>query len=87
MLAMSYQTLPTTLRSKMKMSAFFLGTRRVRPQAAAAPVRTLLDEDSEDDEGGDSTLTYELARASELALNDEPAGEGGIALENPAPKG
>lgn len=56
------------------MSPFFLGTRRVRSQVTA-PVRTLIDDDSDEDDAADSALTYELARASDLALNDEPAGE------------
>jgi len=60
----------------MKLSAFFLGSRRISSSATTTPARTLLEQqdDDEDDEGGETTLVYQLARASELAINDEPAG-------------
>ncbi|GAA6001650.1 hypothetical protein JCM10207_002248 [Rhodosporidiobolus poonsookiae] len=75
LVALNYSSLPSTLRSRMKMSAFFLGTKRISSTPAnGANGKTLLDEDSEDDEeGGETTLVYQLARASELAINDEPA--------------
>lgn len=55
----------------MKLSPCFLGTKRL---AAAASGSSVLEIDDEDDEGGESTLVYQLARASELIINDEPAG-------------
>jgi len=58
----------------MKLSAFFLGTKRISSSTSLA-AKTLIDEESDDEEGGESTLVYQLARASELAINDEPAGE------------
>lgn len=72
MLAMNYSALPSTLRSRMKMSAFFLGTKRIRATAPAS--KTLLDEDSDDEDGGTTTLVYQLSRASDLAVNDDPQG-------------
>ncbi|BGP44913.1 hypothetical protein JCM10450v2_000728 [Rhodotorula kratochvilovae] len=74
LLAVNYASLPSTLRSRMKLSAFFLGTKRISTNPSAQPGRTLLEQDDdEDDEGGETTLVYQLARASELAINDEPA--------------
>lgn len=75
LLAVNYGSLSSTLRSRMKLSAFFLGSKRISSSTSAAPSRTLIDQDDdEDDEGGETTLVYTLARASELAINDEPAG-------------
>ncbi|GAA5897454.1 hypothetical protein JCM8208_003276 [Rhodotorula glutinis] len=75
LVAVNYGSLSSTLRSRMKLSAFFLGSKRISSSATAAPARTLLEQqdDDEDDEGGETTLVYQLARASELAINDEPA--------------
>ncbi|GAA6047852.1 hypothetical protein JCM3770_004674 [Rhodotorula araucariae] len=74
LLAVNYASLPSTLRSRMKLSAFFLGTKRISTTAPANQGRTLLaQDDDDDDEGGETTLVYQLARASELAINDEPA--------------
>jgi hypothetical protein len=36
--------------------------------------RTLLDLDDDEEDAGETTLVYKLARASELIINDEPAG-------------
>ena len=58
----------------MKLSACFLGTKRLASAATAASERTLLDLDDDEEEGGETTLVYKLARASELIINDEPAG-------------
>lgn len=59
----------------MKLSAFFLGTKRIAANGSTAGKgQTLLDQDDDDDEGSETTLVYQLARASELAINDEPAG-------------
>jgi len=58
----------------MKLSSFFLGTKRISSSTSLA-AKTLIDEESDDEEGGESTLVYQLARASELAINDEPAGK------------
>lgn len=74
MLAANYNALSTTLRSRMKMSAFFLGTKRIRTTAQSTS-KTLLDEDSDDEDGGTTTLVYQLSRASDLAVNDDPQGE------------
>lgn len=74
MLAMNYSALPSTLRSRMKMSAFFLGTKRLRTESSTTS-KTLLDEDSDDEDGGTTTLVYQLSRASDLAVNDDPQGE------------
>ncbi|GAA5919060.1 hypothetical protein JCM1841_003725 [Sporobolomyces salmonicolor] len=71
LLALNYSSLSSTLRSRMKMSAFFLGTKRIL-NTSSSNNKTLLDDDSDDDEGSE-TLVYQLARASELAINDEPA--------------
>lgn len=71
LLAVNFGSFPSTLRSKMKLSPCFLGTKRL---AAAASGSSVLEIDDEDDEGGESTLVYQLARASELIINDEPAG-------------
>lgn len=73
MLASNYHALPSTLRSRMKMSAFFLGARRIPTTTSAS--KTLLDDDSEDEDGAATTLVYQLSRASELAVNDDPQGE------------
>ncbi|GAA5832862.1 hypothetical protein JCM11251_000508 [Rhodosporidiobolus azoricus] len=74
LVAVNYASLPSTLRSRMKMSAFFLGTKRISTDPTSSNGKTLLDADSDDDdEGGETTLVYQLARASDLAVNDEPA--------------
>ncbi|GAA5857149.1 hypothetical protein JCM8547_009340 [Rhodosporidiobolus lusitaniae] len=75
LVAVNYPSFPSTLRSRMKLSSFFLGTKRISSGTTSSSAKkTLLDEDSDDDdEGGESTLVYQLARASELAINDEPA--------------
>ncbi|GAA6058557.1 hypothetical protein JCM10212_006996 [Sporobolomyces blumeae] len=74
LLAVNFSSLPSTIRSRMKMSSFFLGTKRISSTTTNSTTsKTLLDEDSDDEDGGDSTLVYQLARASELAINDEPA--------------
>jgi hypothetical protein len=57
----------------MKMSAFFLGAKRI--PATTSTSRTLLDDDSDDEDGGATTLVYQLSQASELAVNDDPQGE------------
>lgn len=62
----------------MKMSAFFLGTKRIASWATND--KTLIDEDSDDEEGGGTTLVYQLARASDLAVNDDPPGGPGQLL-------
>ncbi|GAA5908053.1 uncharacterized protein JCM6883_004102 [Sporobolomyces salmoneus] len=72
LLAINYSSLPTTLRSRMKMSSFFLGTKRISTGTSLA-AKTLIDEDSDDDDEGETTTLYQLARASELVINDEPA--------------
>jgi hypothetical protein len=60
----------------MKLSAFFLGTKRISsaPSTLATVKKSLLDDSDDDDEGGETTLVYKLARASDLAINDDPAG-------------
>lgn len=58
----------------MKLSACFLGTKRLASATTALPDRTLLDLDDEEEDGAETTLVYKLARASELIINDEPAG-------------
>ncbi|KWU45472.1 hypothetical protein RHOSPDRAFT_28836 [Rhodotorula sp. JG-1b] len=73
LLAVNFSTFPSTLRSKMKLSACFLGTKRLASATTAASERTLLDLDDDEEEGGETTLVYKLARASELIINDEPA--------------
>ncbi|GAA5986839.1 hypothetical protein JCM11641_007813 [Rhodosporidiobolus odoratus] len=75
LIAVNYSSLPSTLRSRMRMSPFFLGTKRITATTSANAGKTLLDQDSDEDdeEGGESTLVYQLARASDLAINDEPA--------------
>ncbi|GAA5934189.1 hypothetical protein JCM3775_006930 [Rhodotorula graminis] len=75
LVAVNYGSLSSTLRSRMKLSAFFLGSKRISSSTTAAPARALLEQqdDDEDDEAGETTLVYQLARASELAINDEPA--------------
>lgn len=45
----------------MKTSGFFLGTRRVQPV-----------DDDDDDDAAAGSLSWELARASSLVINDEP---------------
>ncbi|GAA5977366.1 hypothetical protein JCM5350_002442 [Sporobolomyces pararoseus] len=72
LLAVNYSSLPSTLRSRMKMSSFFLGTKRISTSNSLA-AKTLIDEDSDDDEEGETTVVHQLARASELVINDEPA--------------
>lgn len=69
MLAINFNALPSTLRSKMRLSAFFLGMKRIPPAN-----RSLLEYDSDDDEASGSTLTYEMARPGDLAINDDPPG-------------
>lgn len=69
MLAINWGALSTTLRSRMRLSAFFLGSRR---QRTVSDSRTLLDEDEDDDDEAGS-LTFELCRASTCVVNDEPA--------------
>lgn len=54
------------------MSAFFLGTKRI--PASTSPSKTLLDEDSDDEDGASTQLVYQLSRASDLAVNDDPQG-------------
>lgn len=56
------------------MSTFFLGTKRILTSTSLA-AKTLIDEDSDDDDEGETTTLYQLSRASELVVNDEPAGE------------
>ncbi|GAA5980148.1 hypothetical protein JCM10908_001550 [Rhodotorula pacifica] len=73
LLAVNFSTFSTTLRSKMKLSACFLGTKRLASTTNGTSGRTLLDLDEDEDEGGETTLVYKLARASELIINDEPA--------------
>ncbi|GAA6035210.1 hypothetical protein JCM8097_006421 [Rhodosporidiobolus ruineniae] len=74
LIAVNYSSLPSTLRTRMKASPFFLGTKRITTGASTASSKTLLDQDDDDDdEGGTTTLVYQLAKASELAVNDEPA--------------
>ncbi|BGP12853.1 hypothetical protein JCM10213_005226 [Rhodosporidiobolus nylandii] len=73
LLAVNYSSLPSTLRSRMKMSAFFLGTKRISSASSSTANRTLLDEDDDDDDGGETTLVFQLSRASDLAINDDPA--------------
>ncbi|GAA5899994.1 hypothetical protein JCM6882_007020 [Rhodosporidiobolus microsporus] len=73
LVAVNYASLPSTLRSRMKMAAFFLGTKRISAGTSQSKGRTLLDADSDDDEGEETTLVYQLSRASDLAVNDEPA--------------
>jgi hypothetical protein len=58
----------------MKLSPFFLGSKRISTSTSLA-AKTLIDEDSDDDDEGETTLVYQLARASELVINDEPAGK------------
>lgn len=57
----------------MKLSACFLGTKRIASATGGSSGRVLDDED-DDEEGSETTLVYKLARASELIINDEPAG-------------
>ncbi|BGO96619.1 hypothetical protein RTG_00437 [Rhodotorula toruloides ATCC 204091] len=75
LVALNYSSLSSSLRSRMKLSAFFLGTKRIAANGSnAGKGQTLLDQDDDDDEeGSDTTLVYQLARASDLAVNDEPA--------------
>ncbi|GJN91725.1 hypothetical protein Rhopal_004748-T1 [Rhodotorula paludigena] len=75
LLAVNYGSLPSTLRSRMKLSPFFLGTKRIlRNPPNGNQGRTLLEaDDDNDDETGETTLVYQLSRASDLAINDEPA--------------
>lgn len=70
LLASNYASLPSTLRSRAKLSPFILGTKRLR-SAVAKPAKTLMDDDDSDAESSGS-LVYKLARASELCLNDDP---------------
>ncbi|KDE08540.1 hypothetical protein MVLG_01317 [Microbotryum lychnidis-dioicae p1A1 Lamole] len=75
MVAASFQSLPFTLKSRARMSAFFLGTKRVATGSHGGPNQpTLLDDESDDEDGGGggSALTYQLTRASDLAINDDP---------------
>lgn len=60
----------------MKLSPFFLGTKRILSNPSnEIQGRTLLEaDDDDDDETGETTLVYQLSRASDLAINDEPAG-------------
>ncbi|GAA5922620.1 uncharacterized protein JCM15063_003364 [Sporobolomyces koalae] len=72
LLAHHYSSLPTTMRSRMKMAALFLGTKRI-VSANSSVARTLLDDDTDEEDEGETTLVYQLARASDLVINDEPA--------------
>lgn len=72
-MAINFSSLPSTLRSKMKLSACFLGTKRIASPHATS--KSLIDLDDDEDEAGETTLVYKLARASELIINDEPAGQ------------
>ncbi|GAA6015207.1 hypothetical protein JCM11491_000504 [Sporobolomyces phaffii] len=72
LLAVNYSSLPSTLRSRMKMSSFFLGTKRISTSTSLA-AKTLIDAESDDEEENETTLLYQLARASDLVINDEPA--------------
>ncbi|GAA5870207.1 hypothetical protein JCM16303_001925 [Sporobolomyces ruberrimus] len=72
LLAVNWSSLPSTLRSRMKMSSFFLGSKRIATTTSLA-AKTLIDEESDDDDEGETTLVYQLARASDLVINDEPA--------------
>lgn len=67
MLALNYGALSSTLRSRMKMSAFFLGSMRISTSTSKKAVR---DDEDDDEEAG--SLIYKLATATELAVNDDP---------------
>ncbi|BGP21645.1 ubiquitin system component Cue [Rhodotorula toruloides] len=75
LVALNYTSLSSSLRSRMRLSAFFLGTKRIAVNGSSSGKgQTLLVQDDDDDEeGSDTTLVYQLARASDLAVNDEPA--------------
>lgn len=69
MLASNYSEFPFALKSRMKLSPFFLGTQRIATPSTKPGTILLADDD--DDEGG-GNLVYKLARASELVINDDP---------------
>lgn len=60
MVAANYSHINTTLRSRMKLAVFFVGTKREESNKAGG--------DDEDEEG---KYTFELARASELVIVDD----------------
>lgn len=71
MVAHNQSLLSPALRSRMKLSPFFLGYRRIATstsQKASPPL-----EDEEDDDY-DSVLSYALGRPSDLVINDDPQG-------------
>ncbi|KAL8283592.1 hypothetical protein RQP46_005387 [Phenoliferia psychrophenolica] len=67
-IALNYKSLSWALQKQMKTASFFLGTKRVPP---ANGVSSLIDDDDDDDESS-GNISYELARASSLCINDEP---------------
>ena len=70
LLAANYASLPATLRSKMKLSPFFLGTKRLASTTARAA--NLVDDSDDDDDNDHGSLVFKLARANELVINDDP---------------
>ncbi|KAM0793307.1 hypothetical protein ACM66B_000766 [Microbotryomycetes sp. NB124-2] len=77
MLAASHMSLPSSTRSRMRTAPFFLATRRVAvSDNGKAPVKSLLDsqdtDDEDDEDFGRTTLQYKLARAVDMAVNDDP---------------
>ncbi|KAK4050523.1 hypothetical protein OIO90_005106 [Microbotryomycetes sp. JL221] len=79
MLAANHMSLPSGVRSRMRSAPFFLATKRAPSSGNNAVASNSLldsqdtDEEDDDEEGiGRTTLQYKLARAIDMAVNDDP---------------